>query len=183
MLLLNGFVTVQASRNNSEMLVLFWGEENKSVSLTTWSALPYIHPHLQQWLATLDTLHSQEGQCGREEKKSTGETRLDKIITGMQLIFCFRPINFSTLPLILQIWLFNQLERNSTAGYALPHLLCFCLNPSSSFAAQSSEGRGRRKEQREKRDSPDSTCGGLTLAMITVWLFWSSFLPVLNFSS
>ena len=116
----------------------------------------------------------------KEDKKSTGETHLDKTVTGMQLIFCFRPINFSTLPLTLQISLFNQLERNSTAGCTLPRLLCFCLNLSHGFVARSSEGRGR---QREKRDSPQSICGGLTLAMITALLFWSSFLPILNFSS
>lgn len=113
MLFFNDFVTVQASRNNSEMLILSWGAENKR---SLWAQLlkehvTSIHPPtcLHQWLATPDT--SQAGRVTwKEDKKSTGETHLDKIITGMQLIFCFRPINFSTLPHTLQIWLFNQLE-------------------------------------------------------------------------
>lgn len=154
MLFLNYFVTVQASRNHSEMLMLFWGEGNKE---GLWAQLlkehvtsTYPPTSLHQWLATLYT--SQSGRAmWEEDKKSTGEACLDKIITEMQLIFCFQPINFSTLPLTLQIWLFNQLERNSMAGCMLPCLLCFCLNLSHSFVAQSSEGRGR---QREKRDSP-----------------------------
>lgn len=41
---------------------------------------------------------------------------MDKIITGVQLIFHFHSINYTALPLTLQIWLFNQLEHSFMAG-------------------------------------------------------------------
>lgn len=111
------------------------------------------HPtSLQELPAPLD---AQRGMARQEEgKKSTGETRLDKIIAGVQLIFCFHLINFSALPLTLQICLLNQLEANLTAGRMLP-VRCFC-SAQLRLCSTMLPREGKRKQQREKWDSPES---------------------------
>lgn len=120
---------------------------------------PYTHPHLSTSDQQLRTLHSQEEQW--EDKNSTGNTHSDIVITGVQLIFCFRLINFPALPFSLASGaVFKQLGQNSTAGF---HFLCF-VAPSS----------GARGGQKEKQDSPEYIRAGLTLAAAVFDLFWPS---------
>lgn len=117
----------------------------------------------------------------QEGRKSTGETPLDKIITGVQLIFHFHSIIHSALPQTLRICLFNQLEHSFMAGYTPPHSFCFCLAPSRSSAAQPSEGRGKANRQGEvgfPREQQRSHTGYNHSVIILEQVF-----TILNFSS
>lgn len=107
-----------------------------------------------------------------EGKKSTGETRLDKIIAGVQLIFCFHLIKFSALPLTLQICLLNQLEANLTAGRTLPRSLLL-LGPAAALQHDAPKG-GEEKAAEGKVGFPGESAG-LALPAITVCLFWGFF--------
>lgn len=122
------------------------------------------HPtSLQELPAPLDT---QTGRATQEEgKKSTGETCLDKIIAGVQLIFCFHLINFSALPPTLQICLLNQLEATLTAGRMLPRSLLL-LGPAA--ALQHDPPKGGEGEAAEGKVGFPRESAGLTLPAITV---------------